>query len=84
MKLNEPANRRRSCGSTRDRGSSSSYATGDNRPRGRISEEIQTATDRPQMRDRYRTQIRLRDVIPQAGVNRIKKGIVPATRTGGQ
>ena len=56
VKLNEPANRRRSCGSTRDRGSSSSYATGDNRPRGRISEEIQTATDRPQTRDQNKTE----------------------------
>ena len=34
MNLNEQPNRRRTHGSTRGRGSSSSYATGDNRPRG--------------------------------------------------
>ena len=34
MNFNEQANRRRTFGPTRFRGSSSSYATGDNRPRG--------------------------------------------------
>ena len=34
MNFNEQPYRRRTCGSTRGRGSSSSYATGDNRPRG--------------------------------------------------
>ena len=42
------------------------------------------ATDRPQTRDRCRTQMRLGDVILQAGVLRIKVGIVPATRTLGK
>ena len=42
------------------------------------------ATDRPQRRDRCRTQMRLVDVIPQIGVMRIKKEIIPATQTGGK
>ena len=71
-------------GSTRGRGSSSSYTTGDNRPRGQISEEVQMTTDRPQTRVRCRTQMRLGDVIPQIGVMRIKEEIIPATRTGGK
>ena len=48
-----------------------------------ISEAVQTATDRPQTRDRCRTQTRLGGVIPQTGVIWIKKEIIPASRTGG-
>ena len=54
VNFNEQVNRRRTYGSMRGRGSSSSYATGDNRPRGATSEEAQLATDRPQMRDQCR------------------------------
>ena len=41
-------------------------------------------TDRPQTRDRCRTQMRLGDVILEAGVLRIKVENVPATRTLGK
>ena len=52
VNFNEQPNRRRTHGSTRGRGSSSSYATGDNRPRvAQTSEEVQLATDRPQTND---------------------------------
>ena len=66
VNFNEQANRRKLFGSTRSRGSSSSYATGDNRPRAHISQEVQLATDRPQTRDRNRMQMRMRlgHVIP--------------------
>ena len=45
------------------------------------SEEVLLATDRPRTNDRRETQIRLRDVIPQAGVMRIKEEVNPATIT---
>ena len=48
INFNEQTNRRRAYGSTRGRGSSSSYATGDTRPRGQTSGEVRLATDRPQ------------------------------------
>ena len=49
-----------------------------------ISEEVLLTTDRPQTKDRRKTQLRLGDVIPQTGVMRIKEEIVPATRTRGK
>ena len=50
----------------------------------RKSEEILLATDRPQTNDRCETQMRLGEVISQAGVTRIKEDVNPATRTGGK
>ena len=52
VKFKEQPNRRRTYGSTRGRGSSSSYATGDNRPRGpyirgRSTGNIPTSNKRP-------------------------------------
>ena len=65
VNFKEQPNRRRTYGSTRGRGSSSSYTTGDNMPRARISEEVLLATHQPQTKDRRKTQMRLGDVIPQ-------------------
>ena len=64
VNFNEQPNRRRTYGSTRGRGSSSRYATGDNRPGAQTSEEVQLATDRPQTNDRRKTHWRLGDVVP--------------------
>ena len=48
------------------------------------SEEVQLATDRPQTNDRRKIHMRLGDVIPGAGVMRVKEETIPATRTGGK
>ena len=64
VNFNEQLNRRRTYGSTRGRGSLSSYATDDNRPRSQTPEDVQQATDRPQTNDRRKTHVRLGDVIP--------------------
>ena len=72
---------RRTYGSTRRRCSSSSYATGDNRPRGaQKSEEVQLATDRPQTNDRRKIHMRLVDVIPGTETMQIKEEVIPAVR----
>ena len=85
MNFNDHPNRGRTYVSTRGRDNSSSYATGSNRPRAqRKSEEVLLATDRPQTNDRCETQMRLGEVISQAGVTRIKEDVNPATRTGGK
>ena len=85
VNFNDHPNRGRTYGSTRGRDNSSSYATGNNRPRAqRKSEEILLATDRPQQNDRCETQIRLGEVISLSGVSRIKEDVNPATRTGGK
>ena len=85
MNFNDHPNRGRTYVSTRGRDNSSSYATGNNRPRAqRKSEKILLATDRPQTNDRCETQMRLGEVISQAGVTRIKEDVNPATRTGGK
>ena len=55
VNFNEKPNRRRTYVSTRGRGSSSSYPTGDNRPRAQTSEEVRLATDRPQTNERRKT-----------------------------
>ena len=60
MIFNEQPKRRRTYGSTRGRSSSSSYVTGS---WAQTSEEVQVATDRPQMNDRRKTTL-LGDVIP--------------------
>ena len=85
VNFNDYLNRGRTYGSTRGRDNSSSYATGNNMPRDqRKSEEILLATDRPQLNDRCETQMRLEEVISQAGVTRIKEDVNPATLTGGK
>ena len=48
------------------------------------SEEAQLATDRPQTNDRRKIHMRLGDVIPGAGVMRVKEETIPAIRTGGK
>ena len=82
VNFNEQPNRRRT--STRCRGSSSSYTTELKGQGAQKSEEGLMATDRPQTKDRCKAQMRLRDLIPQTGVMRIKEEIIPATRTGGK
>ena len=86
MRVNflEQANRRRTCGSTRGRDNSSSYATGDNRPMG---PNIRGGSNgiRPTSNERPMHNVNANgDVIPQTGVIRIKQETVPATRTGGK
>ena len=71
--FNEQPNRRRIHGSTRGRGSSSRYATGDNRLRAQTSEEVELSTDRPQTNDRRQIHMRLGDVIPGTGFMRSRK-----------
>ena len=86
VNFNEQPNRRRTHGSTRGRGISSSYAIGDNRARGPNTgpEHHSTETDRPQTNDRRKIHMRLGDVIPGTGVMRIKEEVIPAIRTGGK
>ena len=54
-------------GSTRGRGSSSSYATRDNRTWGQTVEQVQQVTDRPQTNDRRNAHMRLGEVIQVTG-----------------
>ena len=82
VNFNEQPNRRRT--STRCRCSSSSYTTELKSQGAQKSEEGLMATDRPQTKDRCKAQMRLRDLIPQTGVMRIKEEIIPANRTGGK
>ena len=58
--------RRRTYGSTRGRGSSSGYATRDNRTwdGAQTVEQIQLGTNRPQTIDRRKAHMRLGEVIP--------------------
>ena len=73
VNFNEHSIREGTYGTTRGRGSSSSYATGDNRPRAQlISEEVLLATDKHQTNDRGETQMRQRNVNRQADVMPIK------------
>ena len=90
VNFNEQANRRRIYGSTRSSCSSSSYATGDNRPRG-LNIRGGSNGNRPTSNERTMQNAnaglqnaRLGDVIVQIGVMRIKEEIVPATRTRGK
>ena len=63
VNFNEQPNRRMTYGSTRGRGSSSSYATEDNRPHGRNITGSSTG-NRPTSNERpTQTHMRLRDVI---------------------
>ena len=84
VNFNEQPNRRRTHGSTRGRGSSSSYVIGDNRARGPNIRGSSTETDRPQTNDRRKIHMRLGDVIPGTRVMRIKEEVIPAIRTGGK
>ena len=74
VNLNEQPNRRRTYGSTRGRGSSSSHTTGDNRPRGQNIRGSSTGnrTDQPHTNERHKTNVLLGDLIPRTGVTRIK------------
>ena len=67
MNFKEQPIRRGIYGSTRGIGSSSSYATRVNRPRGPNIRGSSTATDRLQMNDRRKTHMRLGVVIPGTG-----------------
>ena len=60
--------RRRTYGSTRGRGSSAGYATGDNRTWAQTSEEVQLAIDRHRTNDRPKAPMRLGEVVPGTGV----------------
>ena len=80
----EQTSRRKTYGSTRGRGSSSSYATGDNKQRGPNIRKGSTGIDRRQTNDQHEMQIRLGDLIPQSGVMRIKEEFNQVTRTGGK
>ena len=68
VNFHEQPNRRRTYGSTRGRGSSSSYATWEIGHGAQTSEKVRLATDRPQTNDRRKTHMRLGDVIPGTGV----------------
>ena len=84
VNFKEQANRRRTNRPTRGRCSSSSYATGENRPRGPNIRGGSTGNRPPSNDNQSRTQMRLGDLIPQTGVMRIKEEIVPVTRIGGK
>ena len=56
--------KRRTYGSTRGRGSSTGYATRDNKTWGRTVEQVQRGTDRPLMNDQRKAYMRLGEVIP--------------------
>ena len=47
------------------------------------SEEVQMATDRPQMNDRRKIHKRLGDVIPGTEIMRVKEETIPAIRQKG-
>ena len=59
--------RRRTYGSTRGRGSSSGYATRDNRTWAQTVEQVQRGTDRPLTNDQRKAHMRLGEVIPVTG-----------------
>ena len=82
MNFNEQQKRRRTYGSTRGRGSSSTR--GPIERGAQTSEEAQLATDRPQKNDRHKIHKRLGDVIPGTGVIGVKEETIPAIRTGGK
>ena len=76
VNFNGQPNRRRTYGSTRGRGSSSSYATGDNRPmglniRGSSTDNRPTSNERP-----TQYTLRLGDEIPLTGVMQIKEEVI--------
>ena len=84
VNFKEQPNRRTTYGSTRERGSSSSYATGEIGHGAQTSEEVQLATDRPQTNDRRKIHMRLGDVVPGTGVMRIKEEVIPVIRIEGK
>ena len=84
VNFNEQPNRRRTSGSTRGRGSSSSYAAGDNRPlglniRGSSTDNRPTSNERP-----TQYTLRLGDEIPLTGVMQIKEEVITVIRTEGK
>ena len=72
MNFNEYSNTGKTYGSTRGRGNSSKYATGNNRPRGPTNIIGDSISSTPTSNEL------------QAGVKRIKEDVNPATRTGGK
>ena len=69
--------RRRTYRSTRGRGSSSGYATRDNRTQGfRTVEQVQRGTDRPLTNDQRKAHMRLGEVIPVTGDMRAQGGVI--------
>ena len=84
VNFNEQPNRRRTYGSTRGRAFHPAMPQGIIGGGAQTPEEVLLATDRPRPNNRRQTQIRLGELIPQAGVMRIKEEVNPATRTGGK
>ena len=84
VNFSEQQNRRKTYGSTRGRGSSSGYATGDNRTRGPNIRRSSTGNSRPKTKDRRKIDMRSGDVTPRTGVMRAKEETIPAIRTGGK
>ena len=68
--------RRRTHGSTRGRGSSSGYATRDNRTWSPNSRASSTGTDRPLTNDQRKAHMRLGEVIPVTGDMRAQGGVM--------
>ena len=68
--------RRRTYGSTRGRGSSSGYATRDNRTWAQTVEQVQRGTDRPLTNDQRKAHFRLGEVIPVTGDMRAQGGVM--------
>ena len=68
--------RRRTYGSLRGRGSSSSYATRENRTWGPNSRASSTGTDRTLTNDQRKAHMRLGEVIPVTGDMRAQGGVM--------
>ena len=68
--------RRRTNGFTRCRGSSSGYATRDNRTWGPNSRASSTGTDRALTNDRRKAHMLLGEVIPATGDKRAQRGVM--------
>ena len=83
VNFNDQQNRRRTLGSTRGRGSSAGYTTGDNRTwspnfSGSSTGNRNTSNERP-----TQAHMRLGQVIPGTGVMRAKEETIPAIRIEG-
>ena len=83
MIFNEQPNRRTTYGSTTGKGSSSSYTSGDNRPRGQNFRGSSTGNG-PTSHDRHNVNALLGDMIPRNGIMGIEEEIIPAIRTEGR
>ena len=75
-KVNFNDHQRRTYGSTRGRGSSSGYATRDNRKWARPVEQYQQGKDRPLTNYQRKAHMRLGEVIPVTGDMRAQGGVM--------